>query len=140
MGIRRAKRLGASHFLKYIDHAREFRVHVVNGQSIKVSEKILTGTSQMRRNHRFGAISVYPHDFDHKKTLRKVAKQAVECLGLDFGAVDILYKDGVFYLLEVNTAMCLTDPQSDTLDRYVKAFTNENSDTITDTAITQPLL
>ena len=42
-------------------------------------------------------------------------------LGLDFGAVDVIYKDGKWYVLEVNTAPNLTS-QSDVLDRYVKAF------------------
>lgn len=117
----RAKRLGATHWLKYIEDAREFRVHIINGDSIKISEKFFPeGT--IRRNHRFGGIFAYPHSFHHKKSLRRIAKEAVECLGLDFGAVDILWKDEEFYVLEVNTAPCLTDENSDTLDKYVAAF------------------
>jgi glutathione synthase/RimK-type ligase-like ATP-grasp enzyme len=124
-GIRRAKRLGSSHFLKYISNAREFRVHIVNGQSIKLSEKFAP-PGVIKRNHRHGTIFSYPYDFNHKKTLRRVAKEAVECLGLDFGAVDILYKDDTYYILEVNSAPCLTDTNSDTLERYVTAFTQPN--------------
>jgi glutathione synthase/RimK-type ligase-like ATP-grasp enzyme len=118
---------GATHFLTYIDDALEFRVHIVNGNSIKISQKVFSEEAQAdagRRNHRFGTVCVYPHDFNHKKSLRKVAKQAVEALNLDFGAVDILFKDDKYYVLEVNTAPCLTDEQSDTLDCYVKAFTD----------------
>jgi D-alanine-D-alanine ligase-like ATP-grasp enzyme len=36
-----------------------------------------------------------------------------------------MYRDGRFYVLEVNTAPCLTDLNSDTLARYVRAFTSE---------------
>lgn len=110
----------ATHFMDYIEAEKEFRVHVVNGNSIKISEKV--GGNGVTRNHNNGATFQYPYDFHHKKTLRKVAKQAVEALGLDFGAVDVLWADGKAYVLEVNTAPCLTDTHSDTLDRYVKAF------------------
>lgn len=116
-GVRRAIRKGATHFLEFIPKAREFRVHVAFGRSIKIAEKIGDGN---RKSFKRGAEFVYP-DFDHKKSLRRYAKQAVASLGLDFGAVDILYKDGKYYVLEVNTAPSLTSA-SDAIDRYVKAF------------------
>lgn len=119
-GVRRAIRKGATHFLEFIPDAREFRVHIVNGKSIKIAEKLGGGN---RRNFNHGAYFAYP-DFDHKKSLRRVAKQAVMSLGLDFGAVDLLYKDGQFYVLEVNTAPALTSA-SDVLERYVTAFKEE---------------
>lgn len=122
-GIDYATGRGATHFLEYIEDALEFRVHIVKGQSIKISQKVFTeGTEANRRNHRFGAKFEYPHEFTHKKTLRKWAKAAIEALELDFGAVDILYKDDKYYVLEINTAPCLTDENSDTLQCYVNAF------------------
>jgi glutathione synthase/RimK-type ligase-like ATP-grasp enzyme len=120
-GVDRAVRHGATHFLEYIDNALEFRVHIVNGCSIKLSQKIAQNETD-RLNHRFGTVFEYPHDFTHKKTLRRIAKESIEALGLDFGAVDLLYRGDEFYVLEVNTAPCLTDPYSDTLDRYARAF------------------
>lgn len=118
-----AEAQGATHFMEFITDTREFRVHVVGKDSIKISEKIGGG---VRRNFKHGARFQYPWDFDHKITLRKLAKEAVQCLGLDFGAVDILYRedDGTYFVLEVNTAPCLTDGKSDTLERYVQAFLN----------------
>lgn len=122
--VRNAISNGATHFLEYIEDAREFRVHIVNGYSIKISEK----------HKRFDADAdefvedswTYPRKFKRKISLRKVAKEATDSLGLDFGAVDILYKkiDGqpTFFVLEVNTCPCLTDGNSDTLERYVRAF------------------
>lgn len=119
-GVRRALRKGATHFVEFIPDAREFRVHIVNGKSIKIAEKIGGGN---RKNFKHGAYFAYPN-FDHKKSLRRIAKQAVMSLGLDFGAVDILYKDEQYYVLEVNTAPALTSA-SDTLERYIRAFKEE---------------
>jgi glutathione synthase/RimK-type ligase-like ATP-grasp enzyme len=126
---RNLKNNPATHFMTLLKDFQEFRVHVVNNKSIKISEKIGNGKT---KNHANGAIFEYPHNFNHKKTLRKLARKAVKCLGLDFGAVDIMYKDGNFALLEVNTAPCLTDETSDTLACYVKAFMDyeENTDSV----------
>lgn len=121
-GVNRAKAKGATHFLEFIPEAREFRVHVAFGKSIKIAEKIGNGN---RKSFKRGAEFVYP-DFNHKKSLRRYAKQAVASLGLDFGAVDILYKDDKYYVLEVNTAPSLTSA-SDVIDRYVKAFKEANN-------------
>lgn len=119
----RAKRLGATYFLKYIENAREFRVHIVGGQSIKISEKIKP-FGVIKANHDNGTIFQYPEDFNHKKTLRNISKDACEVLELDFAAVDILWKDDEFYIIELNSAPALTDDTSDTLERYVQAFLN----------------
>lgn len=119
-GVRRAVRKGATHFIEFIPNAREFRVHIVNGKSIKIAEKMGEGN---RKNFKHGAYFAYP-DFGHKKSLRRIAKQAVMSLGLDFGAVDILYKEGNWYVLEVNTAPSLIS-QSDVFERYVRAFKEE---------------
>jgi len=114
---------GVTHFTQYIagEDVREFRVHVVSGKSIKLSEKLGGGVT---KNYDSGARFYYPENFNHKRSLRKVAREAVASLGLDFGAVDLLYRNGEFYVLEVNTAPCLTST-SDTLERYARAFMEE---------------
>jgi glutathione synthase/RimK-type ligase-like ATP-grasp enzyme len=114
-----AEEQGATHLMEYIEAGREFRVHVAFGKSIKLAEKI--GGNSIIRNFSHGSTFMYPNDFNHKKTLRKIARQAVDCLGLDFGAVDIIWRDKKFYVLEVNTSPGLTS-DSDILDRYVQAF------------------
>ena len=120
-----ARHRGATHFMEFIEEPREFRVHIVHGQSIKISEKF----KQYDTNS--GVFDEgswkYPERFRRKITLRTIAKQAVEALELDFGAVDILYKkiggEPKFFVLEVNTAPNLTESiNNDTLERYVKAF------------------
>jgi len=119
-GVYHAINSGATHLMEYIENGREFRVHVVFGKSIKLAEKKGGGIVKSYKN---GARYYYPHDFNHKKTLRRLAIKAVMSLGLDFGAVDIIYKDGQYYVLEVNTAPSLSSG-SNTLDKYVRAFTD----------------
>lgn len=120
---------GATHFMEYIDGAREFRVHIVNGESIKISEKYKSYDPDLDEFEE-GSWK-YPSKFKRKVSLRRIAKEAVGVLGLDFGAVDILYKkiDGEprFFVLEVNTCPCLTNDYSDTLERYVRAFRETQS-------------
>lgn len=118
--LNQAIRKGANHFLEYIPDALEFRVHVFlldKYRSIKLSEK--TGGEGIVRTHSNGYRFVVPIHRDEAKIARREAKRAVEALNLDFGAVDVLVKDGIPYVLEVNSAPCLTDPNSDTLQRYV---------------------
>lgn len=117
--LARAMRAGCTHQVEFIEGGREFRVHIAFGKSIKLAEKI--GGDPIVRNFKRGSVFMYPQDFHHKKTLRKVARQAVMSIGLDFGAVDVIYKDNKFYVLEVNSAPSLTS-QSDVLERYVNAF------------------
>lgn len=112
----RRKRHPATHFQRLLTDFREFRVHVMNGESIKISEKLGGG------NYHQGGTFQYPSDFEDLKKVRNVAKEAVEALDLDFAAVDILWKDGEVYVLECNTAPRLTDEYSDTLERYAEAF------------------
>ncbi len=95
-------------------------MHIVAGKSIKLSEKI--GGEGPCKNYGKGTRFYYPHDFEPKEEVREAARSAVRALGLDFGAVDVLWKDGSCCVLEVNTAPCLTDATSDTLARYARAF------------------
>lgn len=88
------KKKPATHFMHYIEAPREYRVHIFNGKSIRISEKAHTAF------HEYTTIKP-THNVDH---VRKAGKQAVNALGLDFGAVDILANDTECWVLEVNTA------------------------------------
>lgn len=112
-----------THWLEWIEADREFRVHVVYGKVIKLSEKTPVGNFKQGESYFH-----YPSDFPKKKSLRELAVRAVEALGFDFGAVDVLWTaNRGFFVLEVNTAPCLTNEKSDTLQRYVEAFCATNS-------------
>lgn len=108
-------------YTKGILRAFEYRVHVFGN-------KILDVTKKKRRNaiERSDYIKnlangwVYcRNDIDIPENLLDCAKKAISALGLDFGAVDILYRKGVPYVLEINTAPGL---QGTTLNKYIEEF------------------
>ena len=88
------KKKPATHFMEYIEAPREYRVHIFQGKSLRISEKLHTAF------HEYTTIKP-THNVKH---VRKAAKQAVEALGLDFGTVDILADNDNCWVLEVNTA------------------------------------
>jgi glutathione synthase/RimK-type ligase-like ATP-grasp enzyme len=97
----RTKR-AATHFMEYIDAVHELRVHVFQGKSIRMSEKHIEGAVGNWKQY----TTIKPTiDKPTRRKARKAAKQAVEALGLDFGAVDILVDEhNNVYVLEVNSA------------------------------------
>lgn len=116
-----ASKLGCTHFTKYIPTRTEFRIHVWEDQVIKVSEKVLTEPERCKdpwiRNYDEGYTFVSPKT-KLSGQARGMAVDAVNCLGLTFGAVDLLLgDDGLVYVLEVNTAPGLQTDSS--LDAYV---------------------
>lgn len=92
------KKKAATHFMEWIDADREYRVHVFQGRSIRISRKDYAEDKTWT--------SVKPGDIP-LRTVRDAAKQAVAALGLDFGAVDVLAvgeNNEQVYVLEVNAA------------------------------------
>jgi glutathione synthase/RimK-type ligase-like ATP-grasp enzyme len=93
-GTRRKQ--AATHFMAYIPDAEEYRVHIFLGKSIRISKKAFDVD---------GYTTIKPDCTpDDRKAIREAAKQAVAAVELDFGAVDVLLKDGRPYVLEVNSA------------------------------------
>lgn len=93
------KKKAATHFMEYVEAPREYRVHIFKGKSIRISEKLFGTTGAT-------ACGLYTtgkprHNIVH---VRAAAKKAVEAVGLDFGAVDILATDDECWVLEVNSA------------------------------------
>lgn len=91
------RKAAATHFMEYIAADREYRVHIFNGKSIRISQKKFDDEGNYttaKPSNRVGRV-------------RKAAKQAVEALGLDFGAVDVLARgdnNEEVFVLEVNAA------------------------------------
>lgn len=116
-------------YVKYKKKKKEFRVHVFNGRVIDVAEKRKIAKERRPdqfdgyiRNHSNGWIFareniVKPDDLD------SISIAAVGALGLDFGAVDVIWneRDNACYVLEVNTAPGL---EGTTLENYARAITN----------------
>ncbi|MEE9401439.1 MAG: hypothetical protein V3V32_05425 [Dehalococcoidia bacterium] len=113
----------ADYYVAYIKKEREFRVHIINGQSVRMCEKIprdragRASTVWNSDNSHFSFADIAPREV--RQTVRQVAKNAVEALGMDFGAVDIMWHRGEALVLEVNSAPSLTENDS-TLERYVE--------------------
>lgn len=115
-------------YVKYKKKRKEFRVHVFQERVIDVAEKRRRRVGQEGRPQFDGYVRnlvngwvfcrdniVRPADLD------QLAIAACRALGLDFGAVDIIWneRDNKCYVLEVNTAPGL---QGTTLTNYANAI------------------
>ncbi len=139
--VRRAVQAGATHFLEFVPNTREYRVHTFikpraleQGErswedyaSIKISEKVWQGKNkpdpnEPQKNHEFGWTFLGPQNRREEEldVVRHAAKQAIAALGMDFGAVDVMYriKTKRPYVLEVNSTPSLADENADTCERY----------------------
>jgi glutathione synthase/RimK-type ligase-like ATP-grasp enzyme len=112
------------YYIQYIPTVREFRVHVVRDNVVRVQGKFLDFprlSNGFVRNYQTGYRFRSP-----RKRLNNVrllmAVQAVKSLGLDFGAVDLLIGDDrETYILEVNTAPSCSPL---TATEYIMEFRN----------------
>ncbi len=113
-------------YVQYIKKQDEYRYHVFNGDIIDVQQKRKRRdidndevNYQIRSAHTgwvYCRDDVNPHP-----SLSSAAIRAVSSLGLDFGAVDIIWnaRREQGYVLEVNTACGL---DGSTVDKYVEAI------------------
>jgi len=112
-------------YTKYVKKKKEFRVHVVGGNVIDVQQKKKRSDFEGEanyaiRNHANGWIYAR-EDVVEPEDLRSNAINAVMALGLDFGAVDIIWneKQNQSYVLEINTAPGL---EGTSVQNYANAF------------------
>lgn len=106
-------------------HKYEFRVHVFKGEVIDVQQKKKRSgviANSAIRNHSNGYVYARS-DITVPDIILEASTKAIAALGLDFGAVDIGYRerDNKAFVFEVNTAPGLV---GSTIDIYKKAFTN----------------
>lgn len=113
-------------YVKYIPKTDEYRLHVFRDKVFFIQQKKRNmdvpedKVNWKVRNHGNGFI--YAHkDVVVNEVAHNCAIMAIKALGLDFGAVDIIYnkKQDRFYVLEVNTACGL---EGTTLEKYVEVF------------------
>jgi glutathione synthase/RimK-type ligase-like ATP-grasp enzyme len=119
-------------YTKYVPKLDEYRVHVVNGQVIDIQRKALRNNwieenpgdkpNYKVRNHANGFVYIRG-DVNPPPGISEQALAAVNCVGLTFGAVDIIFnaKRNSCYVLEINTAPGL---EGQTVHNYVNAFRN----------------
>lgn len=112
-------------YTKFFKCDRELRVHVAFRKVIDFSEKRrvrMKNPPENRfwvRTHRNGWIYAREGAQLHEN-VKRIAVEAIQAVGLDFGAVDIrALRNGTCAVLEINTAPGLT---GQTLDSYTTAF------------------
>lgn len=118
-------------YVLYVPKKQEYRVHVADGVVVDLQRKarrkdIPDDQVNWRvRNHDNGFIFAR-NDLKVPEMVSIQAVAACKALGLDFGAVDIIYNErqAAAYVLEVNTAPGLT---GQTLEGYANRFKNWGS-------------
>ena len=117
-------------YVEYIPKKQEYRVHIFKGMCVDVQRKarrrdVPDDKINWRiRNHDNGFIFARHEDVgDVPNKVVDYAIYAVRKLGLDFGAVDVVFneKQNQPYVLEVNTAPGMT---GETLEGYRARFSN----------------
>lgn len=116
-------------YTKYVPKAEEYRIHVFQDDAFFIQRKARKKevpddkVNWQVRNHANGFVFAHNEGIDVGEGAKQLAVLAVKALGLDFGAVDLIYnkKQGKYYVLEVNTACGL---QGETLNRYVEKLKN----------------
>ena len=111
-------------YVEYIKKSAEYRFHVMAGKVIDVQQKRVrsdsVGNNFQIRSHANGWIFART-GIDAAPAAYKLATDAVTALGLDFGAVDIIYNShrNEYFVLEVNTAPGL---EGETVTNYANAI------------------
>jgi len=100
-------------FTRYIKKKKEFRVHCVKGETLIQEKRKRRGVEHDHQVRNLTGGWVFCTEvIGDLPELRKLALETIDCLGLDFGAVDIIWneKENKYYVLEVNTApgLCQT--------------------------------
>lgn len=114
----------SDYFTEFVPSEREMRLHIFQGRCIGAQNKRWEGEGEQPgipiRNHDRGWVFVPLVRSSPNSERIAVAVAAVEALGLDFGAVDLLVTPGGgSCVLEVNTAPGLSERF---LDLYVEAI------------------
>jgi hypothetical protein len=118
-------------YVKYVKKQHEYRIHVLNGRVIDTQRKGLPREFEGRddvnfriRNLENGFVFVRNDGHVVPEAVKQNAIHAVQALGLQFGAADIIWNanSATAYCLEVNTAPGLAGT---TVTNYVNAFSAE---------------
>tara|TARA_A200000159_G_scaffold70356_1_gene65341 strand:+ start:1176 stop:2429 length:1254 start_codon:yes stop_codon:yes gene_type:complete len=113
-------------YTKYMKKRDEYRVHVCNGEAIFVQRKAvdssMNGVANYQIRNRNNGFIFAIQNLDPDPSVLSNAVNAVKALGLDFGAVDVIWNERrqLATVIEVNTACGLRSESS--RDRYYHAL------------------
>lgn len=118
-------------YTKGVVNDGEYRVHVFNGEVILYQKKsrrvdedgnVIEPDGEEDDVRNLASNWVYRTQHLHRLTrIEELAVRAIEALGLDFGAVDIIMdEDGNVFVLEVNSAPGISN--TETGEAYIRAF------------------
>lgn len=108
------------YYSEFIDKEKEYRVHCGHGKVLAIMEKPKgEGIAWNRAVVHDPFIRLKQADYLHDLCLQALC--AVEAVGLDFGGVDVAYKDNKAYVLEVNTAPTINSSKY-VSEQYAKYF------------------
>lgn len=97
----------SEYFVQYIPKQAEYRVWAYRKRPLGVYQKVMKYPERYVRGVGWNWQQGFAFEFkpEPPEELRAAGVNAIDALGLDFGAVDILHgKDGKVYVLEVNTS------------------------------------
>lgn len=101
----------SSYWSEFVDKDKEYRVYTFFGRITMVAEKVPTeeGRNRIAWNHFCGG-SVFENVRWDEWPIEscKMALKASNVIGIDFAGVDVMEKDGIPYILEINSAHSLT--------------------------------
>ena len=117
------------YYIKFIEKKGEFRVHVLGGEvgCITKKKRMEGENCETIWNYKKGWKQIrYRREGKYYDALADIGIRAVDALGYDFGAVDIIIgRDENFYALEVNSAPGLIDVRADMYVDYFRRVENE---------------
>ena len=109
----------SAYWSEFIPKEREFRTYVFGNEVIGVAEKIPKSKTDVAWNSHLGSTFVdVPTPWNFKMIKTGVA--AAKAIGQHFSGVDLMELNGQFYVLEVNTAVALSNPHR--VDIFARAF------------------
>lgn len=109
-------------YTRFIPKAREYRLHVFKDNVIDMQQKKRregNDSDGRIKNLENGWVFTRENMTPPPDETYDIAIRSIQALGLDFGAVDIVTKDGRSYVLEVN---CAPGLEGTTLNSYVTAI------------------
>jgi len=136
--MRDALRAGEADFaVQFIDKTHEWRVHVFRDEILRIARKVWRGNDPVPGGVAWNAEAGWHFRYNvglqdtTRGKLSELARRAVQALGMDFGAADIVAvikpNSRDYFVLEVNSAPGVADNEN-TLAAYVKAIRKWSDD------------